>query len=469
MTPRKFHLGWFMNFTTNEWNTPFGNGGMPWNGQFYIEMAQAMETGLLRLHHDRGHAHGVRGLRRDDGGVPEVRDHGAQARPGAAGGDHRGGHLQAGRGRDDVDELLPARSCWPGCARTLDRIAEGRFGWNIVTSGEDGSAQNFGMDKLTEHDLRYDMADEYLDLVNQLWDSWEPDAVVRDRETSTYADFKKVRTIDFSGKYYKSRGPLNTVRSPQGRPAFVQAGGSPRGRAVRRQVRRLDHRRGQRDRGMKAYRDDVRARAEAKGRDPDDIKVLFVVTPVLGATEEEALAKKDARGVRSRLRRAGAGQHLVGHRHRLLQVRPRRAAAESLTPTASAARWTSSPSGAAARRCASSSSTPAGCRTPSSWSARPTGRRDDGRGDGGGGRRRLPHQRAVHAGQQAVHHRDLRRAHPRAAAPRAHPHRVLVCTCATRCGSSERESWPDNAATSRYNVRRDEVVHLNCQHGFVAQ
>src|SRR6202008_4313383 len=99
----------------------------------------------------------------------------------------------------------------PRPASTLDSIAEGRFGWNIVTSGEDGSAQNFGMDKLTEHDLRYDIADEYVDLVCQLFESWEPGAVVLDRETGTYADAGKVHKINFEGKYFKCKGPLNTV------------------------------------------------------------------------------------------------------------------------------------------------------------------------------------------------------------------------------------------------------------------
>jgi FMN-dependent oxidoreductase (nitrilotriacetate monooxygenase family) len=182
---------------------------------------------------------------------------------------------------------------------TLDHIAGGRFGWNIVTSGEDGSARNFGMDKLYEHDLRYDMADEYLDLVNQLWDSWEPDAVVRDRETGTYADPGKVHTIDFAGKFYKSRGPLNTVPSPQIRPTFVQAGGSPRGRefASRNADSIIATATG--IEGMRAYRDDVRARAEKNGRNPDDIKVLFLVSPTLGGTEEEARAKQ-ARAAESR-------------------------------------------------------------------------------------------------------------------------------------------------------------------------
>src|SRR6202000_392078 len=86
--------------------------------------------------------------------------------------------------------FLLARLC-----STIDHIAGGRFGWNIVTSGEDAAAQNFGLDKLPEHDLRYEMADEYMDIVNQLFGSWDSDAVVMDRETATYADHTKVRPI----------------------------------------------------------------------------------------------------------------------------------------------------------------------------------------------------------------------------------------------------------------------------------
>ncbi|MFI6928836.1 NtaA/DmoA family FMN-dependent monooxygenase [Streptomyces sp. NPDC050287] len=291
MAGKQFHMGWFMNFTTNEWNTPFGNDGMPWNGKFYIEMAQAMERACF----DYIMIEDTLMVSEAYGGTSEAYLKYASMAPK---GDPAplAAIMSAATSRMGVvatmsttfyPPFMLARLC-----STLDSIAEGRFGWNIVTSGEDGSAQNFGMDKLTEHDLRYDKADEYVDLVCKLWDSWEPDAVVRDRETNTYADFKKVRPINFSGKYYKSRGPLNTVRSPQGRPVFVQAGGSPRGRqfaaksadsiiAVANGVE-----------GMKAYRDDVRARAAAQGRNPDDIKVLFVIGPVLGETEEEARAKK---------------------------------------------------------------------------------------------------------------------------------------------------------------------------------
>jgi FMN-dependent oxidoreductase (nitrilotriacetate monooxygenase family) len=184
--------------------------------------------------------------------------------------------------------FLLARLC-----ATIDNIAEGRFGWNIVTSGEDTAAQNFGMDKLPPRELRYEMAQEYMDVVNQLFTSWDPDAVVMDRDTDTYADFTKVRPIHFEGKYFKCRGPLNTVPCPQGRPTYVQAGGSPTGRAFAAKHADSIIAVANGIEGMKAYRDDVRAKAEAIGRNPDDIKVLFLVAPRLGETDEEAREKLD--------------------------------------------------------------------------------------------------------------------------------------------------------------------------------
>jgi len=291
MSDKRFHMGWFMNFTTNEWNVPFGNDGMPWNGKFYIEMAQAMERACF----DYIMIEDTLMVSEAYGGNSEVylkyatmapkHDPAPLAAIMAAATSKMG--VVATMSTTFYPPFMLARLC-----STLDSIAEGRFGWNIVTSGEDGSAQNFGMDKLTEHDLRYDIADEYVDVVCKLWDSWEPDAVVRDRETNTYADFKKVHAINFKGKYFKSRGPLNTVRSPQGRPVFVQAGGSPRGRQFAAKTADSIIAVANGVAGMKAYRDDVRARAAAQGRDPDDIKVLFVVTPVLGATEKEAVERK---------------------------------------------------------------------------------------------------------------------------------------------------------------------------------
>ena len=291
MSTKKFHLGWFMNFTPDEWNQPFANGGEPWNGKFFIDFARALERACfdyimiedtLMVSDAYGGSfetylkHAMMAPKHDPSPLAAIMS-AATSKLGVV----------ATMSTTFYPPFMLARLC-----STLDSIADGRFGWNIVTSGEDGSAQNFGMDKLTEHDLRYDIADEYLDLVCQLWDSWDPDAVVRDRATGTYADFKKVRAIDFVGKYFKCRGPLNTVRSPQGRPTFVQAGGSPKGRdfaakhadsiiAVANGVE-----------GMKAYRDDVRARMERHGRNPDNCKVLFVIGPVVGETEAEARHKQ---------------------------------------------------------------------------------------------------------------------------------------------------------------------------------
>jgi FMN-dependent oxidoreductase (nitrilotriacetate monooxygenase family) len=174
---------------------------------------------------------------------------------------------------------------------TIDHIAGGRFGWNIVTTGENAAAQNFGMDELPPRETRYAMADEYMDVVNQLFDSWEPGAVVKDRERGVYADHTKVHPIHFKGEYFKVRGPLNTAPSPQGRPTYVQAGGSPRGRAFAAKHADSIIATANQVAGMKQYRDDVRGHAVKFGRDPDDIKVLYLVYPFLGETTEEAQAK----------------------------------------------------------------------------------------------------------------------------------------------------------------------------------
>jgi FMN-dependent oxidoreductase (nitrilotriacetate monooxygenase family) len=174
---------------------------------------------------------------------------------------------------------------------TIDHIAGGRFGWNIVTSGEDAAAQNFGPDKLPLRELRYAMADEYMELVYRLFDSWEPDAVVMDRERGIYADWRKVHPIHFEGEFFKCRGPLNTVPSPQIRPTFVQAGGYPRGRAFAAKHADSITSTTNQIAGMRQYRDEVRAHAVNFGRNPDDIKVLFLVYPFLSETDGEAKAK----------------------------------------------------------------------------------------------------------------------------------------------------------------------------------
>jgi FMN-dependent oxidoreductase (nitrilotriacetate monooxygenase family) len=171
---------------------------------------------------------------------------------------------------------------------TLDHLSRGRIGWNVVTGHSKAGAEQYGMDDLADHDDRYDMADEYMELTNKLWHSWEADAMTLDFETGMFADPEKVHHIDFEGKYYKSRGPLNNSRSPQGRPVIFQAGGSPRGRdyasrhadGVVGGMTGLD--------AMKQYRDDLRSRAVAHGRSADDVKAFYMCSPIIGATEREA-------------------------------------------------------------------------------------------------------------------------------------------------------------------------------------
>jgi FMN-dependent oxidoreductase (nitrilotriacetate monooxygenase family) len=161
-----------------------------------------------------------------------------------------------------------------------------------VTSAEDRSAQNFGLDKLYEHDERYARASEYMEVVSKLWESWEPDAIERDYETGTYANYKKVNTIDFEGKYFKSRGPLNTAPSPQYRPTIAQAGASPPGRELAAEHADTIVAPANSPEAMKAYRDDIHERMKAHGRDPSECKILYLISPIVADTYEEAVAKQ---------------------------------------------------------------------------------------------------------------------------------------------------------------------------------
>ena len=184
---------------------------------------------------------------------------------------------------------------------SLDQVSNGRIGWNMVTGSSDFAAMNYGMPGMPEHDLRYDMADEYMAAVNALWDSWEPGAILADTDSGVLVDHTKVHAVNFEGKWFKTRGPLNSGPCVQGRPVIAQAGGSARGRRFAAQHADTIVASVKGVAGMRAYRDDVRAHAIAAGRNPDDIKVLFTVAPELGDTMGEATLRH-----RQRLARAEA-------------------------------------------------------------------------------------------------------------------------------------------------------------------
>jgi FMN-dependent oxidoreductase (nitrilotriacetate monooxygenase family) len=286
-----FHLGWFLNFVADEWNGNWGDGGRDFTGDFYVDMARNLERAKFdyiliedklmvstayggTMEHDLKH------------GINPKHDPVPLAVLMAAATKNIG--VVPTMSTSFYPPFLLARLC-----STVDHIARGRFGWNVVTSAEDRSAQNFGMDKLYEHDERYAMATEYLEVVSKLWESWEPDAIERDYETGTYANYKKVNTIDFEGKYYKSRGPLNTAPSPQYRPTIAQAGASPPGRELAAQHADTIVATANGPAVMKAYRDDIHARMRNHGRDPSECKVLYLVSPIVADTREEALAKQE--------------------------------------------------------------------------------------------------------------------------------------------------------------------------------
>jgi FMN-dependent oxidoreductase (nitrilotriacetate monooxygenase family) len=180
-------------------------------------------------------------------------------------------------------------------AATLDHITRGRAGINLVTAHNDRAAQNFGLERHHEHDLRYEMASEWIEVADKLWASWQPDAVRADVKAGIFVDGAKVRPIEHVGRHYRVRGPLNLPPGPQGRPVICQAGGSPAGRdfAARYADTALALVRDVAE--AKAYRADITARLAACGRPADACKVMFCMSVVLGETMDEAKARKERR------------------------------------------------------------------------------------------------------------------------------------------------------------------------------
>ncbi|MDH2444738.1 NtaA/DmoA family FMN-dependent monooxygenase [Amnibacterium sp. CER49] len=189
---------------------------------------------------------------------------------------------------------------------TLQHFAQNRLGFNVVTSGSDLAAQNYGLDKQTEHDLRYDRADEWVDVIRALWRSWDPGAIVEDVEHGVFADHTKVHRIDHEGRFFRVRGPLNTV-PPEEEPVLVQAGASGRGRAFAGKHADVVLALASTAERMKQHRDDIRAVAAESGRDPESITVLFVVNPIPTANAAET---GEVRRARSQLTQAAIDEQL---------------------------------------------------------------------------------------------------------------------------------------------------------------
>ncbi|WP_135805523.1 LLM class flavin-dependent oxidoreductase [Halorussus marinus] len=175
---------------------------------------------------------------------------------------------------------------------TLDHVTDGRVAFNIVTSYLESAAANLGVDDRMDHDERYDRADEFMDVCYALWeDSWDDDAVVRDRETGVYTAPDGVEAIDFEGEYFDVPGPHGCEPSPQRTPVLYQAGSSERGRAFAADNAEAVFVSQPTERGVRDYIEDMRERAAERGRDPDDLRFFPGIVPVVGETEEIARKK----------------------------------------------------------------------------------------------------------------------------------------------------------------------------------
>ncbi|MFD9899957.1 LLM class flavin-dependent oxidoreductase [Mesorhizobium sp. NPDC059025] len=176
---------------------------------------------------------------------------------------------------------------------SLDHISKGRASWNVVTSAMEEEARNFGRDGNIDHALRYERAGEYLDIVKALWDSWEDEALLIDKETGYFADPAKVHAINHKGPHFRVRGPLNVPRPPQGHPLIVQAGSSEDGKNFA--TAHADAHFAifsTREDGVR-YRKDINERLARHGRHPESFKILPGILPIVAGSKDEALERQE--------------------------------------------------------------------------------------------------------------------------------------------------------------------------------
>lgn len=176
---------------------------------------------------------------------------------------------------------------------SLDQISGGRAGWNLVTTPLEGAALNFNktIEQHPDHPTRYKIAEEFLEVVRGLWDSWDDDAFVGDKENDIFFDPSKLHVLNHKGEYFSVQGPLNIGRSRQGQPVVFQAGSSAAGKrlaalgadAVFTGHATLEE--------AKAFYSEVKNQAAAFGRNPDEIVILPGIAPIIGDTVEEAERK----------------------------------------------------------------------------------------------------------------------------------------------------------------------------------
>src|SRR5262249_36372065 len=192
---------------------------------------------------------------------------------------------------------------------TLDHLTRGRVGWNIVTfANRHETIRDFP--EPADHDLRYEWADEFVDVCDRLWQSWDDDALAMDRAAGIFADPARPPRLDHEGRFFRSRGPLHVTPSPQRRPVIIQAGASGRGRAFAARHAEVIFAIQPFVEGATAYYRDVKERMVQYGRHPDDCKILFGVQPFVAETLQAAQDKQALHN--SLVPLEGAVAHLSG-------------------------------------------------------------------------------------------------------------------------------------------------------------
>lgn len=178
---------------------------------------------------------------------------------------------------------------------SLDKISDGRAGWNVVTTPLEKTALNYNktVEQHPDHPTRYRIAEEYLQVAKGLWDSWEDDAFVADKEADIFFDPEKLHTLNHQGEFFSVAGPLNVARSKQGQPVIFQAGSSTDGKRLAAKEADAVFTGHETIEQAKAFYDDVKNQAIAFGRSADDIVILPGIAPIIGDTEAEAEQKYD--------------------------------------------------------------------------------------------------------------------------------------------------------------------------------
>ena len=174
---------------------------------------------------------------------------------------------------------------------SLDHISGGRAGWNIVTSWSEQEAWNFSRQTHLDYETRYDRAREFVDVVTGLWDSWEPDAFVHDKASGQFYDPAKLHVLNHHGRHFQVRGPLSVKPTPQGRPLLVQAGANPMGQEIAAADADVVYASSNGYEPALAYYASVKDRMAKHGRDPDALKIMPALVPIVGRTEAEAQGK----------------------------------------------------------------------------------------------------------------------------------------------------------------------------------